>query len=83
MTPFGVAHMHKVSLHIPIMREHMVLAMAIKPKTLSNYSASLLQFTQFCDALNIPEDLRMLAPEWLLSKVITMKGAGAVGSGAL
>jgi len=51
--------MHKVSLHIPvalITREHMVLAMAVRPKMLSNYCAGLLWFTQYCDALNVPED---------------------------
>jgi len=86
MTPFGVAHMHKVSLHIPttlIMREYVVLAMAIKPKTLSNYGTSLFRFTQFFNALNIPEDLQMPAPEWLLSTIITTRGTSTVGAGTL
>ncbi|KAI0751137.1 hypothetical protein C8Q80DRAFT_1217985 [Daedaleopsis nitida] len=34
--------------------------------TASNYGAGLLRFTQFCDEMNIPETLRMPAPEFLL-----------------
>ena len=42
-----------------------------------------MRFTQFCDALNIPEGLCMPTPEWLLSIFITTKGAGSIGGGAL
>jgi len=56
---------------------------AVKEKTLSNYGAGLLHFTQFCDELNIQEDLHMPVPEWLLSHFITTKGAGSVGGGAM
>src|SRR5882672_141887 len=47
MTPFGLSHMHHISHHLPntlITQERVVLARAVKPKTLSNYSAGLLRF---------------------------------------
>jgi len=78
--------MHHLSLHLPnslIARERVVLARAIKPKTLSNYGAGILRFTQYCDALDIPEHLRMPSPEWLLSNFIITRGASAVAAGTL
>ena len=86
MTPFGLSHMHCLSLHLPrslIAREQVVLARAVTPKTLSNYGAGLLHFTQYCDALDIPEHLWMPSPEWLLSNFITTRGAGAIAAGTL
>ena len=37
----------------------------------------------FCDDLGIVEDLRMPAPEWLLSAFVTICGVGEVGKGTL
>ena len=52
-------------------------------KTLSNHGAGLLRFTQFCDAMNIPEDLQIPTPKWLLSHLVATTGAGSVGAGAM
>ena len=65
------------------MRKRLILVKAVKPKTLSNYGASLLRFTQFCDSLSILEVTRMSAPKWLLSVFIMTHSAGMVGSGTL
>jgi len=81
MIPFGLHHLDMLALHIPallIMREHVVLVKAVKPKTLSNYGAGLLRFTQFF--LMVLEELHMLAPKWLLSVFITTRGASTVSS---
>jgi len=59
------------------------MSWSVNPKTLSNCSASILRFTQFCDALNIPEYICMPAPKWLLSIFVTTHGAGSVGGGAI
>jgi len=78
LTPFGLSQMHLVSALMPpvlIAREHVILVRVVKPKMLSNYGAGL-RFTQFCDTFNIPKELNMPAPEWLLSMFITTKGAG-------
>src|SRR5882724_12700768 len=78
--------MHSVSALMPpvlIAREHVILVRVVKSKTPSNYGASLLRFTQICDAFNIPEELHMPIREWLLSMFIMPKGTGAVGGGAL
>src|SRR5882724_8895449 len=86
MSPFSLRHLNMLSSHVPaplIAREHVILVKAVKPKTLSNYGAGLLRFIQFCDALNILEDLWMPAPEWLLSIFITTRGAGSVSGGTL
>src|SRR5882672_3961405 len=86
MTPFGLSRLHALSKHLPhdlVTRERIVLARAVRQKTLSNYGAGLLRFTNFCDGLGIPEDIRMPAPEWLLSTFITTRGAGAVGAGSI
>ena len=69
-------------LHI-ITRERLLLSRAVAPKTLSNYSAGLLHFIQICDNLHIPEELRMPAPEWLLSSFLTTCGAGAISKGTM
>jgi len=66
-----------------IARERVVLVKAVKPKMFSNYGTSLLRFTQFCDTFNMPEELRMPAPEWLLSIFITSRGAGSVDGSML
>ena len=65
------------------MRKRLILVKAVKPKTLSNYGASLLRFTQFCDSLCIPEAMRMPEPKWLLSVVITIYSTGLVGAGSI
>jgi len=86
MTLFGLSHMHCLSLHFPrslITWEQVVLARAVNPQTLSNYSVGLLCFAQYCEALDIPEHLQMPSPEWLLSNFITTRGAGAIVAGTL
>jgi len=86
MTPFGLHHLDMLAVHMPnalIARERVVLVRVVKPKTLSNYGTGLLRFTQFCEALVVPESLQILAPEWLLSVFITMRGAGAIRGGML
>jgi len=86
MTPFGLAKLSELNTHLSplvIAQQRVVLVRAIKLKTLGNYSAGLLRFTQFCDNMGIPEDLHMPAPEWLLSHVITTKGAGSLCAGAI
>jgi len=77
--------MHLVSALMPpvlIAREHVILVRVVKPKMLSNYGAGL-RFTQFCDTFNIPKELHMPAPEWLLSVFTTTKGTGAIGGSTL
>src|SRR5882724_1992427 len=67
LTPYGLSHLHHLSLHLPnalITRKQVILARAVKPKTLSNYGTGFLRFTQYCDALSIPKDLQMPSPEW-------------------
>jgi len=86
MTPYGLEYLNKLSTHLPpkvVVRERLVLVKAIKPKTLSNYGVGLMRFTQFCDAFNVPEDLHMPTPEWLLSIFITTRGTGSVSGGTL
>jgi len=86
MTPFGLEWLSILSHHLPhelLASEQVVLVKAVKPKTLSNYGAGLMRFMQFCDNFNVPEDLCMPAPEWLLSTFITTRGADTVGSGTL
>ena len=63
--------------------QRVVLVRAVKVKTLSNYGAGLLRFTQFCDTMNIHEDLRIPTPEWLLSHLVATTGAGSVGVGTM
>ena len=77
MTPFGLHHLDMLAVHMPnalIARERVVLVRVVRPKMLSNYSAGLLRFTQFCDAHMVPETLCMLAPEWLLSVLSLQEG---------
>jgi len=57
------------------------LVKAVKSKTLSK-GMGLLHFTQFCNALKIPEEVHMPTPE-LLSYFIMTKGAGSVGGGVM
>ena len=86
MTPFGIRDMDFCSKLLPlhiITRERLVVTRSISPRALVNYSAGLLRFTHFCDDLDIAEDFRMPAPEWLLSAFVTTRGAGDVGKGAL
>ena len=59
------------------------MSRAVAPKTLSNYGTGLLCFMRFCDDLNVPEELQMPAPEWLLSSFLTTRGAGAVSKGMM
>ena len=66
MNPYGLKHLNSLSGHHPaelIERERVVLFKAVKPQTLSNCGTGLLQFTQFCNAFDIPEDLCMPTPE--------------------
>ena len=86
MTPYGLDKLHSLSSLLPphiIAKKPVILMHSVKPKTLSNYGAGLIHFTQFCNTFNIPEPMRMPAPEWLLSHFITTCGAASVGSGSL
>ena len=47
-----------------------VMLSSLEPKTRSNYGASLLRFTQFCDLLAIPKNDRCPASEVLVSAFI-------------
>jgi len=86
LTPYGLNHMDMLATHMPhtlVTQQRVVLVKAIKPKTLSNYGAGLLRFTQFCDKFDIPESLPMPCPEWFLSIFIMTHGAGSVSGGTL
>src|SRR5882724_1813277 len=53
MTPYGLDKLHSLSSLLPphiITQQCVVLVHAVKPKTLSNYGAGLVFFTQFCDS---------------------------------
>ena len=62
---------------------HVIMDHAVSPKTLSNYGAGILRFTQFCKSFKIPEEICMPAPKWLISIFITTHGAGLVGGGTI
>src|SRR5882724_1952049 len=86
MTPYGLECLHSLSQFLPpqiIARECMVLVPAVSQSTLKNYGAGLLRFTQFCDDFNVPESLRIPAPEWLLSHFITTHSTGSVSGSSL
>ena len=86
LTPYGIRDMDACARLLPfhiITRKCLLLSRAVTPKTLSNYSAGLLRFIQFCDNLHIPEELSMPAPEWLLSSFLTFCGTGAVSKGTM
>jgi len=86
LTPYGLAHLDKLSQWFPIdiiICHWLCLANSILPLTLSNYSAGLLRLTKFCDDHNIPEAERMPASESLLSHFIALCGAASVGKGAM
>jgi len=86
LTPYGIAHLDKLSLQYPleiIIRHHLCLANSVQSSTLSNYSAGLLRFTKFCNNYNIPELECMPALESLLSLFISALGAASVGKGTM
>lgn len=66
-----------------IMCKCLLMLQVVTPKTLSNYSVGLVHLTWFCNDLNVPEELRMPAPEWFLSFFLTTHGARAVSKGML
>lgn len=81
-TPFSSSHSAHVSTYLPPSVCNLVFEVSLaslEEKTRSNYGAGLLRFTQFCDAFNIPEALRMPAPEWLLA-AFAASAAGSVSS---
>ena len=86
LTPFSISYMNDRSACFPpevIVCEHFVISHAVSNNTLSNYTAGLLHFTNFCDNFNIPENNRMPATKSLLCIFITTHGAGKVGKGTL
>ncbi|KII83019.1 hypothetical protein PLICRDRAFT_119933 [Plicaturopsis crispa FD-325 SS-3] len=62
------------------MRE--VALISCEPKTRSGYGAGLLRFTQYCDALGIPEADRMPASELLLAGFASSAAAKVSGGAA-
>ena len=77
LTSFGINFMNHLSNSFPphiIAHDRIVLTQCIKCDTLSNYSASPLCFTQFCDEFTVPEATHMLASESLLCIFITTHG---------
>src|SRR5882724_661837 len=82
LTPFGISKLDEASHLFPahtIIRRRLVMANSVLPSTLSNYAASLIRFTKFCDDFHVPEEIRMPAPETLLSTFISTRVAGSVG----
>jgi hypothetical protein len=47
-----------------------VMIHSLDQDTRSNYGTGLVQFTQFCDSINVPESQRMPASEALLAQFI-------------
>lgn len=86
LTLYGIRNMNTRAQVLPyhiITREHLLMSRAVAPKTLSNYGTGLLCFMRFCDDLNVPEELQMPAPEWLLSSFLTTRGTRAVLKGTM
>jgi hypothetical protein len=86
MTPYGLNSMdEQLETFSPgiIARRRIIMSRAVLPKTLGNYTARLIQFTKFCDDLNISEQNRMPASELLLATFVTTCGAGSVAKGAM
>lgn len=84
-TPFVASHSRLVSTHLPPAVNDFLFNIAmssLEEKTRSNYGAGLLRFTQFCDAFDLPEELRMPAPEWLLA-AFAASAAGSVSGTCL
>ncbi|PBK86755.1 hypothetical protein ARMGADRAFT_1035312 [Armillaria gallica] len=54
------------------------MANSVTEETWGNYGASLLRFTQFCDAYSVLESLHVLASEPLLALFVSEMGAGKV-----
>jgi len=60
LTPYGLNKLAQFFTFLPpsiVAHEHIILMHAVKHKTLSNYSAGLLRFTQFCDHFNSQKHL--------------------------
>src|SRR5882724_11655049 len=82
LTPFGISKLNEASHLFPaqtIIRHRLVMENSVLPSILSNYAASLIHFTKFCDDFHVPEETRMPAPETLLSTFISTHAAGSVG----
>jgi hypothetical protein len=81
-TPFALSFSDSVDIFLPTLVQQLafnVSLSSLEEKTHSNYGAGLLHFTQFCDAFNILESIRMPAPKWLLA-AFTAIAAGSVSS---
>ena len=84
--PYGIACLDQLSHQVPIdimIHHHLCLANCILPSTLSNFVASLLQFTKFCDDYSIPESECMPTLESFLSHFIATWGVVSVGRSAM
>src|SRR5882724_3957979 len=81
LTPYGISKLDETSRLFPahtIIRCHLVIANSVLLSTLSNYAASLICFTRFCDDFHVPEEIHMPAPETLLSTFICTGAARSV-----
>jgi len=86
LTPFGLDYMDHLSKSFSpliIACDHIVLCCCIMQNSLSNYTGSLLHFTQFCNNFSLPETARIPTTRALLCIFITSHGAGHVGWGTL
>jgi hypothetical protein len=86
MTLYGLNSMDKqleTFSHGIIACRRIIMSRTVSPKTLGNYTAGLIQFTKFCDDLNISEQNRMPASELLLATFVTTPGAGTVAKGTM
>ena len=86
LTPYGINQTKLDLSEFPagiVARHRLIITRAVKPTTLSNYAASLVRFTKFCDDYNIPEHDCMPASETLLATFITTRGAGSISGGAI
>ena len=72
-SPHVISHHNYITSHLPISTTStllQVMLLSLKEKTCSNYGASLLCFTQFCDSHNISEIDHCLASEVIISTFI-------------
>jgi hypothetical protein len=76
-TPHSISFLSSVRDEIPAETMSTLFQSILDENTRSNYGASLLRFTQFCDAIAIPESRRMPASSILLS-AFAASGMGKV-----
>ncbi|KAH9849539.1 hypothetical protein C2E23DRAFT_737290 [Lenzites betulinus] len=72
-TPHGERYRHRISSVLPSSASSKIFHLIIKglePGMRQNYGARLLRFTQFCDLMALPEDLRVPAPEPIVAAFV-------------